>query len=68
MDQDTTLYSAAAIVIMIVLAACFVVLVGLVATLPAVTNRVRRVFHLRPAVPNGQSLIASVGRSKVETH
>jgi len=34
-----------------VLAVCFVALVGLVVTLPAVKNWFRRVLHIGPALP-----------------
>jgi hypothetical protein len=39
------------VVLIAVLAVCSAALVGLVVTLPAVKNRVRRVLHIGPGLP-----------------
>jgi len=48
--QDASPISAAGLAMIAVLAVCFVILVGLVVTLPAVKNCFRRVLHSGPGL------------------
>lgn len=43
-------WSAAGVALIVVLAVCFVVEIGLVVTLPAVMNCFRRLLHFKPVV------------------
>lgn len=54
--NDVVLISPAGIVMIVVLATCFVMLVGLVATWPPIANRIRQLLHLGGALPSSPSI------------